>query len=226
MDNLNNKSLLKIGRNDFFEKISKSEIFTTNTIDTKIFRSTKLFVQMESNEKKLVLESLKEISVYNKDFALLLYKYLKQSLNTNINLQKFKHFIRFDYSGYYKKAVFLYVIRFILTLAQILILYLLDYPKNICIDEPCEQNDKKFWIFADKKYKKIIVKRDKDLYLRTIIFFIDFILYISEGIVLAKLQRIKCNKCLIITIQILKYYAIAIVIINNLYYISDKTIAK
>ena len=41
---------------------------------------------MESNEKKLVLESLKEISVYNKDFALLLYEYLKQSLNTNINL--------------------------------------------------------------------------------------------------------------------------------------------
>ena len=87
MDNLNNKSLLKICRNDFFEKISKSEIFTTNTIDTKIFRSTKLFVQIESNEKKLVLESLKEISVYSKDFSLLQYEYLKQSSNTIIILQ-------------------------------------------------------------------------------------------------------------------------------------------
>ena len=36
-------------------------------------------------------------------------------------------------------------------IAQLLILYLLDYPKNICIDEPFEQNDKKFWIFEDKK---------------------------------------------------------------------------
>ena len=79
MDNLNKKSLLKICRNDFFEKIFKSEIFTTNIIDTKIFSNTKLFVQMESKEKKLVLESLKEISVYSKDFALLQYEYLKQS---------------------------------------------------------------------------------------------------------------------------------------------------
>lgn len=79
MDNLNKKSLLKICRNDFFEKIFKSEIFTTNIIDSKIFSNTKLFVQMESKEKKLVLESLKEISVYNKDFALLQYEYLKQS---------------------------------------------------------------------------------------------------------------------------------------------------
>lgn len=79
MDNLNKKSLLKICRNDFFEKIFKSEIFTTNIIDSKIFSNTKLFVQMESKEKKLVLESLKEISVYSKDFALLQYEYLKQS---------------------------------------------------------------------------------------------------------------------------------------------------
>ena len=35
MDNLNNKSLLKICRNDFFEKISKSEIFTTNSFGQK-----------------------------------------------------------------------------------------------------------------------------------------------------------------------------------------------
>ena len=98
-------------------------------------------------------------------------------------------------------------------IAQLLILYLLDYPKNICIDEPFEQNDKKFWIFEDKKYKIIIVKRDKDFYLRTIIFFIDFIFYICEGIVLAQLQRIKGNKCLIITIQISKYFSIEIIII-------------
>ena len=79
MDNLNKKSLLKICRNDFFEKIFKSEIFTTNTIDPKILNNPKSFIQMKRKEKKLVLESLKEISVYNKDFTLLKDEYLEQS---------------------------------------------------------------------------------------------------------------------------------------------------
>ena len=107
-------------------------------------------------------------------------------------------------------------------LVQLLILYLLVYPKNICIDKPFEQNDEKFWTFMGKKYKVIIVKRYKDLYLRTFIFIIDCIFYIREGIVLLNLQRIKANKCLIIIIQILKYFAIAIITFKNLYSISEK----
>lgn len=71
----------------------------------------------------------------------------------NHNFTNFIHVIKFEYSGYYKKAVFLYAIRFILMLAQLLVLHLLDYPKIICIDEPFEQNDKKFLFFRIKNTK-------------------------------------------------------------------------
>ena len=79
MDNLNRKSMPKTCINDVSEKIFKSEIFTTNTIDPKILNNPKSFIQMKRKEKKLVLESLKEISVYNKDFTLLKDEYLEQS---------------------------------------------------------------------------------------------------------------------------------------------------
>ena len=48
---------------------------------------------MKSKDKKLVLESLKETSAYNKDFSDLKVEYLSQSSNKIINLQYFKLFI-------------------------------------------------------------------------------------------------------------------------------------
>ena len=93
LDNLNNDSMLKLYRNDCFEKLFKSEIFTTNTIDSKLSSQSKLYYQMKGKDKKLVLESLKETSAYNKDFSDLKVEYLSQSSNKIINLQYFKLFI-------------------------------------------------------------------------------------------------------------------------------------
>ena len=69
VEDLKNKSMLEICRNDFFEIIFKSKIFTTNTIESNISHNNRGFAQMENKDKTLVLESLEEISVYNKDFA-------------------------------------------------------------------------------------------------------------------------------------------------------------
>ena len=162
VEDLKNKSMLEICRNDFFEIIFKSKIFTTNTIESNILYNTKRFSQMEDKDKILVLESLEEISVYNKDFADLKKEYYFLSMNGIINLGKFKLFIKHLCPGYYKMAIFYYAIRFILMMAQLLILYLLVYPKDICTDIPIEQNDKNFWTFNNEKYKVITVKRDRD----------------------------------------------------------------
>ena len=225
MANSNNDGMLKSCRNDCFEKMFKSEIFTTNEIDSEIYSTSIFFFRMGKRDKKLIIESLEEASAYNKDFSKLESDYLFQSSNGIINLAKFQIFITSEYPGYYyRKAIFSYVIRFILMSVQLLLLYLLAYPKNICIAKPFEKNDKKFWTFMDKKYKVIIVKRDRDLYLRTIIFFLIFFsIYVK---VLFNLQRIKANKCLIIIIQISKYFAIAVLIIKNLYYIAEKNYCK
>ena len=134
VEDLKNKSMLEICRNDFFEKIFKSEIFTTNKIEGKILLNTKRLAQMENKDKKLVLESLEEISVYNKDFASLKEKYLLLSSDGIISLANLKYFIKYLCPGFYKKAKFYYAIRLILMMAQLLILYLLVYPKNICTD--------------------------------------------------------------------------------------------
>ena len=226
VEDLKNKSMLEICRNDFFEKIFKSEIFTTNKIEGKILLNTKRLAQMENKDKKLVLESLEEISVYNKDFASLKEKYLLLSSDGIISLANLKYFIKYLCPGFYKKAKFYYAIRLILMMAQLLILYLLVYPKNICTDIPFEQKDKDSWTFNGEKYKVITVIRDRDWYLRTLIFFIDFIFYICEAVVLKNLQRIKADKFLIISFQISKFIVFAIITFNNIYYISEKNYCK
>ena len=145
MANSNNDGMLKSCRNDCFEKMFKSEIFTTNEIDSEIYSTSIFFFRMGKRDKKLIIESLEEASAYNKDFSKLESDYLFQSSNGIINLEKFQIFITSEYSGYYyRKAIFSYVIRFILMLVQLLLLYLLAYPKNICIAKPFEKNDKNF----------------------------------------------------------------------------------
>ena len=80
---------------------------------------------MSRRDKKLLLESLNETSAYNQDFSDLKEEYLYQSSNEIIIPEKFKYFIKSEYSGYYyKKALFFYVIRFILMLVQLLLFYL------------------------------------------------------------------------------------------------------
>ena len=222
MGNLNNDNFLKCFVDDCFDKILKSEIFTFNEIGTDIQQNTKLFFQLNNIDKELVIESLKETSLYNNDFSHLLIEYLKEK-NEIINLKNFKSFIKKKNSGYYrKKAIISFIIRFLLILGQLVILYLLKYPKKICIDKPFDKEDKTYWTFNDENYKIIIVKRDKEFYCRTIIFIIDFIFYFCEGFVLARLQRIKGHKCSIISLQILKFFAHAYITFYNIFYISYK----
>ena len=89
---------------------------------------------------------------------------------------------------------------------QLILAYLLTYPRNICIDEPFDKDkDKEYWIYMDNKFEVITVKMDKEFYLRIIIFLFDLVFFLCEGLVIVKLERIKANKCSIMSISCAKY---------------------
>ena len=74
MGNLNNfKSILnafwKLFKNECFEKIFKFHIFTNKTIEGKILNNSNSLSQLNEANRRLVIESLEEISIYNADFS-------------------------------------------------------------------------------------------------------------------------------------------------------------
>ena len=70
-----------------------------------------------------------------------------------------------------------------------------------------------FWIYNNTKYKVITEKRNKLWYLRMLSAIYDCSFMISEGCVLWNLRRLKVNACFILSIQILKYFINALVIV-------------
>ena len=134
MGNLNNfKSILnafwKLFKNECFEKIFKFHIFTNKTIEGKILNNSNSLSQLNEANRRLVIESLEEISIYNADFSQLKQKYLLE-FSSKVNLNNFKiYIIRHIYGYYYKKAIFLFIIRFLLIFAQLLSIIFLTYPK-------------------------------------------------------------------------------------------------
>jgi hypothetical protein len=208
------KTLFKMFIKDCFKKLFVNEIFTTESINSDFLEIQKPFNEMDEENKKLVKKNLEIISLYNKDFYRLKDEYL--SKNPKVNLLDFKNFINSKYNGYYyKKAIFLFIIKCVFLIVQIFILYLLTYPEYICVNEPINNYDEMFWIDKNESYKVIKVKRNKEFYFRMLSILCDFFFIINEGCVLYNLQRMKANVCLVLFFQILKYLINTVVIIFN-----------
>ncbi len=114
--------------------------------------------------------------------------------NPKVNLSDFKDFLKTKYNGYYyKKAIFLFIIRCLFIIAQFLILNILTYPEYICVHKSIDDDDKMFWIYKNEKYKVITVKRNIQFYLRMLRIFFDFFFITCEGWVLYNFRRMKLN---------------------------------
>ena len=127
---------------------------------------------MDENTKVKIMDTLEEASELNKDFCNLKSKFVSNP-KEKINLFLFKKLIREEKSGfYYKKAIFLSVISWLLLIFQFYMELLVMYPKVYCIDERIDlrnkiqngtnvTNNEAFWIFDNIKYKVKIVKEDR-----------------------------------------------------------------
>ena len=135
--------------------------------------------QMTNKERIIVIKSLEENCMYNKDFEHLRAEYLSDP-NSKVNLDNFKSYLRSIYSGYYyKMSIILYILRYLLIIAQFVIIILFVYPKHRCIDESFDGKDKVFRPYQDKKFKVVAIKRDNVLFLRIVnllfdLFFFNF----------------------------------------------------
>ena len=212
MGNLNNfKSILnafwKLFKNECFEKIFKFHIFTNKTIEGKILNNSNSLSQLNEANRRLVIESLEEISIYNADFSQLKQKYLLE-FSPNVNLKNFKTYIKkYNYRIYYIKAIFSFIIRLLLTIAQFLNIILLTYPKYICQFKQIDNTDRLFWVYNQQQYKVITVNKDKEFFLRILNFVAELFFFILEGFVLLHLQRIILKKFYVLILQILRLYS-------------------
>lgn len=204
-DSWNCKTFFKMLKNELVGKIFKSQIFTTKELDENLKKIEIPFNQMVGEQKTKILESLDEASEYNNDLFKLKVEYLSQS-NEIINLSNFQQFIKSQYSRYYYiKAIFFFIIRCIYIISQFYIEFFIIYPKYYCLDNQTNSENEAFWIFDGRKYKIKKIEEDRQKYLRLLNFIFDIILIIFETIVLYRLQRIKINKCSVITFQLIKY---------------------
>ena len=125
-------SIFKMLKKLFSEKLLTKEIFITEDIKMFPNEHRNSFSRMNEENKELSRKSLEIISLYNKDFDQLKYEYLLG--DPVVNLPDFKDFLTTKYSGfYYKKAIFLFMIRCLFIIAQFLFLYLLSYPEYKCV---------------------------------------------------------------------------------------------
>ena len=212
MGNLNEfKSILnafwEFFKNECFEKIFKFQIFTNKTIDSNILNNSNSLSQLNEANRRLVIESLEEISIYNADFSQLKQKYLLE-FSPNVNLKNFKTYIKkYNYRIYYIKAIFSFIIRLLLTIAQFLNIILLTYPKYICQFKQIDNTDRLFWVYNQQQYKVITVNKDKEFFLRILNFVAELFFFILEGFVLLHLQRIILKKYYVLILQILRLYS-------------------
>ena len=212
MGNLNDfisslNAFWELFKNKCFEKIFKFHIFTNKTTDSNILNNIKSLSQLNITNRILVIESLEEISNYNADFSQLKEKYLLE-YSQNVHLQKFKDYISIYKSRiYYIKAIFLFIIRLLLTIAQFLSIILLTYPKYICQFKQIDNTDRLFWVYNQQQYKVITVKKDKELFLRILNFVAELFFFFHEGFVLLHLQRIILKKFYVLILQILRLYS-------------------
>ena len=106
-NNCNEPSFLKALIVYCYNKMIKNEIFRYEEIVKAIIISKKTASQMDQNEKILIL----------------------------LNLKNFQTFIIEEKNGFlYKKAFLSFIFRCLLLIFQIMILSLITYPKNLCID--------------------------------------------------------------------------------------------
>ena len=206
-------SLFKMFKEYCFDIVFKNEIFTRdNSIPSHILNNKLPLAELDNVNKELVIKSLENINLYNKDFSLLCNEYLAKI--PNANYKEFKQFINANCNGFYhKKAIILLIIRSLFLIAEFFILYLLIYPEYICVDKPIDDNDKMFWIYKNEKYKVNEVKINEEWFLRTVSILMGFIFIICEFIVLIKKQRINGNVYLVVFAQIFKYLSDILVIV-------------
>ena len=223
-----------------FEKIFKSDIFTTKTIERQVRDNTKLYKEMLPQEKTSLLESLKEISSISNDFKDLRNEHLDEA-KSSVNMASFKEYIKNAKSGYYYRKIFyFFFIRAILMIPQFIFTIRFFNPKYICTKESIGKKDKKFWVSDDKHYKVTELEKYREFPLRLIIFAVDAIFTICKFFVLKNLERIKADVCYVISAQLIKFICIVIIIVpdfsreycesssndKNLFYIRDNTLEK
>ena len=199
----------EIVKTQFLGKLDKKEVFTTEEMNPSLRNSHLTLSQMDENTKVKIMETLDRASEINKDFCNLKSIFVS-SLNRQINLDSFKTLIRKEKSGfYYKKAIFLSVISWLLLIFQFYMELFVMYPKVYCIDERIDLrnviNNEEFWIFDNTKYKVKIVKEDRQKNLRIISAICDAISISCEIFVLYNLERIYFDKCYIVSFQLIKY---------------------
>lgn len=188
-----------------YNKMIKNEIFRYEEINQEIIISKKTASEMDQDEKDLILLSLEEISSYSKDFEYLRAEFAFKT-SQSINLKNFQKFIINEKKGFYYKMAFLsFIFRCLLLIFQILILFLIKYPKNLCIENEIEETDNKFWFYEDKKCKVKVIKHDIYLYLEIMNYILDAFFLVCELLFLLKLERKTMKKYLIICCQLVKY---------------------
>lgn len=116
-------------KKDCLEKLVIPEIVSIIGEEKTKATSDKLFSKMNINEISLALESLDEISNYNKDFTQLKLEYF--SLKGKIaNIFNFGEYVKHSHSGYYyKKALFFFALKVILIITGLYITFSLDFQK-------------------------------------------------------------------------------------------------
>ena len=181
------KKCLDMLFNDCFYKLFDKNIMADDDFHSSAKRNKKLLTNMSLDQRKIVIDSMREILNYNSDFNEIGINFLlylsKKPNNTNLH-----QFIKSQYSYYYYKAIIIAIIKTLLIIIQLIFSIIIFYPKNGCINSPIE------------------TERCEVCCLKLVyFFFFDLFYIINEFYFFKEFERIKMNKNTVVFYQILGY---------------------
>ena len=92
--------------------------------------------KLTRDQKNLLISSVQDIGNYNNEYALLGTEYisLKSKNNKILSRKKYKNYIRLAKNGYLrKKIIVLFVLKYLMILAQLYLTFFVIYPRHRCI---------------------------------------------------------------------------------------------
>ena len=245
-NNGDNKTCIDYFLQDLCKKFYREDIFTFETFPVSMNNIQKPLDKLTRDQKNLLISSVQDIGNYNNEYALLGIKYisLKSQSNDILNRQNYKDYIRLAKDGYLqKKIIVLFVLKYLMILAQLYLTFFVIYPRHRCIYEHIADENENFWYCAQKKckVKKIEIFEDYTFRLRIIYCIYNFIFFVVEMKVIINLERFKANIFFVVILQLVKYFTSGLLIYytfvekniceiskidKNIFYVKNDDLAK
>ena len=217
-----NKSWFKYFLEDLCKKLYREDLFRFETFPTSINKIKKPLDKLTKNEKDFLVNSVQDIGYYNNEYALLGTEFitLYSQKNDLLNRHFYKDYIERAKNGYLKKKIIaLFVLKYLMILAQLYLTYYFIYPRHRCIYEHIADENENFWYCGREKckVKEIDKFKDKIFMLRIIFFIYNIISFMIQIYVVINLERIKSNKVCVIIFQVIKYIIIGPIIYYDIF---------